>query len=49
MKAANRIQGGQNRALLPGGNARGVFARQHDPAIEGAKVVIMLGPKRLSP
>src|SRR5208282_1926329 len=41
MQAADRVERREDRPLLPGGNEGGVFAGEHNPSVDPAKVVVM--------
>src|SRR5258708_4036651 len=49
MQPRDRVERGQHRALLPGRQVGGVFARQHDASVERTEIVIVLLARRIAP
>ena len=49
VQARDRIERGQNRALLPGRNVEDVLAGQHDPPVDGAEILVMLLASAVGP
>src|SRR5580692_12957806 len=49
MQTGDGVGSRSDRALLPSGKPRDMFARQHDPAIDSAHVVVMRGPAFFGP
>ena len=49
MQPGDGVERRQNGSLLPGRNVGGVLARQHDPAVDLAEIVVMLRPRLVGP
>ena len=49
MEARNGVERGQDRALLPGRQIGRMLAGQHQPAVEGAQILVMRRPALVGP